>query len=173
MMKRGTRGMGHVYQRGSTWWIAYYHHGKKVRESSGSSKKKPAVDLLKRRHEEMGKGRPFREAKNVLLTDLRALVDGDYKVNARRSEKRLGQSWAHLADAFGEREPAISITAPRLASLRHRQDGSRSRAGDGEDRAGRAQGGVQSRPQGRCPPRERVPLWLAEDLALQAESPLL
>lgn len=110
--------MGRVYQRGSTrnWWIQYGHHGRRIRESSGSDRRPDAVKLLKRRHEELGKGRPAREAERVLLTDLRALIEGDYRVNGRRSGKRLAQSWAHLAEFFGEHEKAVSITAPRLAA---------------------------------------------------------
>ncbi len=114
-MKRGTRGMGRVYQRGSIWWVTYSHNGTKHRESSGSTKRPVAVALLKRRFEELGKGRPAREAERVLLTDLRALIEGDYQLNGLRSAKRLKQSWAHLAAFFGERETAISITPPRLA----------------------------------------------------------
>ena len=114
-MKRGVRGMGRVYQRGGAWWIQYSHHGEKRRESSGSTKRPTAVALLKRRHEELGKGRPAHEAAKVLLSDLRALIDADYKINGRRSGRRIGLSWSHLAGIFGEREKAVSITGPRLA----------------------------------------------------------
>jgi integrase len=107
--------MGRVYQRGGVWWIQYYHSGTKRRESSGSSSRPEAVALLKRRHEEIGKGRPAHEAEKVLLSDLLALIEGDYRINGRRSAKRLAQSWAHLAAFFGEREKATSVTAPRLA----------------------------------------------------------
>ncbi|MBI3932403.1 MAG: site-specific integrase [Acidobacteria bacterium] len=115
-MKRGTRGMGRVYQRGGVWWIAYYHDGRKHRESSGSSRRPDAVALLKRRHEELGKGRPVREAEKVLLTDLRALIDADYQLNNRRSGRRIDLSWSHLTAFFGEKEKAVTITAPRLAA---------------------------------------------------------
>lgn len=120
-MMRGPRGMGRVFERGGVWWIAYYHHGKERRESSGSSTKRVATDLLKKRHEEMGRGRPHEDAAKVLLSDLKALILADYEMHRRRSERRLGQSWAHLVEFFGEREKAIEITAPRLASyLTHR-----------------------------------------------------
>jgi integrase len=106
--------MGRVYLRGGVWWISYYHAGKEQREP-GSRKKAAAVKLLKRRHEELGKGRSLREAEKVLLTDLKALIEADYKINDRRSGKRLTQSWAHLVEFFGKDERAINITAPRLA----------------------------------------------------------
>lgn len=113
---KATRGMGRVFKRGGTFWISYYHAGKERRESSGSSRRRHAVDLLKRRHEEIGKGRPVREAEGVLLSNLKALVVADYQVNGRRSAKRLEQCWTHLAGFFGEKEKAISITAPRIAA---------------------------------------------------------
>jgi len=111
-----TRGMGRVFKRGGVFWIAYYHAGREVRESSGSAKRSAAVKLLKKRHEETGKGRPAHEAQRVLLSDLKALVDADYRVNGRRSSSRICVSWAHLAAFFGEREQAVAITAPRLAA---------------------------------------------------------
>ncbi len=111
-----TRGMGRAYLRGNVWWIAYYHAGREVRESSGSAMKKHAVALLKRRHEEMGKGRPAHEAGKVTLADLRALIEGDYRLQGRRSGRRLRESWGHLEAFFGEREKALAITPPRLAA---------------------------------------------------------
>jgi integrase len=109
------RGMGLVYQRGSIWWIQYNHLGQTRRESSESTKRPVAVALLKRRHEELGKGRPAHEAEKVLLSDLKALIEGDYRINDRRSSKRLTQCWAHVESFFGASEKATSITAPRLA----------------------------------------------------------
>jgi integrase len=71
---------------------------------------------LKKRFEELGKGRSQREAAKVLLSDLKALIVADYLLNGRRSGKRLEQSWAHLAEFFGEKEQAIRIAAPRIAA---------------------------------------------------------
>lgn len=111
------RGMGSVFQRGGVWWVSYYHAGRKIRESSGSPKRRAAVNLLKRRHLEMGHGgRPAREAEKVLLSDLRALIDADYLFHRRRSGRRIGISWKQLARAFGEKEPVLAITTPRLAA---------------------------------------------------------
>jgi integrase len=107
--------MGRIFQRGETWWIAYYQAGVEHRESSESSKRPVAVKLLKKRHEEMGKGRLAEDAEKVKLSDLRALIGADYNLNGRRSVKRLGQSWAHLDAFFGKDEPAVSIKSHRLA----------------------------------------------------------
>jgi len=114
-MKRGARGMGRVYQRGAVWWIRYSHRGRRHDESSESASKTAATDLLKVRLAEAGKGRPVEQARKVRLSDLKALIVADYKARGRRSAKRLGQSWAHLVAFFGEHEPAIDITGPRLA----------------------------------------------------------
>ena len=48
---------GRIYKRGGVWWIDYWHRGKRIRESSHSTKKREAGDLLRRRLEEMGRGR--------------------------------------------------------------------------------------------------------------------
>ena len=115
--------MGRTYRRGSIWWITYSHNATKHRESSGSTKRPAAVALLKRRFEELGKGRTLSEAGSVLLSDLKALIDSDYQVNGRRSARRMTEAWAHLEGFFGAREKAVSITAPRLALyVTHRVD---------------------------------------------------
>lgn len=115
-MKRATRGMGRIYQRGGVWWIQYSHNGKRRRESSGSAKRPVAVDLLKKRHQELASGRTFDEARRVTLQDLRDLLANDYELNRRRSWKRAEQSWVRIASFFGKTEPAVAVTAARLAS---------------------------------------------------------
>jgi integrase len=113
-----TRGLGRVFRRPGSryWWVSYSHRGAEIRESAETTKRSEAVALLKKRHEELGRGRPAREADKVTLADLRALIAGDYTVNRRRSGRRIDGAWAHVAAFFGERERAVSITAPRLAS---------------------------------------------------------
>src|SRR5262249_21132490 len=51
------RGFGTVYQRGRIWWISYWWRGEQKRESSGSVKRGDAERLLKRRLQELGRGR--------------------------------------------------------------------------------------------------------------------
>lgn len=115
-MKRGGRGMGSVYRRGQVYWIKYYQPGKTKpdRESSGSTKRPDAVALLKRRHEELAAGRTHSDAAKVLLCDLRRMIEDDYVLQERRSSRRLGQLWHHVAAHFGEAEPAVAITSQRL-----------------------------------------------------------
>lgn len=50
------RGLGMVFQRGSTWWVQYSWRGKRYRETSGSSVRMDAVKLLRKRMAEMGAG---------------------------------------------------------------------------------------------------------------------
>lgn len=122
------RGMGRIFHRGGVLWVSYYHHGKEHRESTKSSKRSDAVALLKRRQQEAGSGRPAHEAQKVLLSDLRSLIEADYQLNERRSSRRMGQAWAHVAKHLGDRVPAVSITAARLADyvLARRAEGARN-----------------------------------------------
>jgi integrase len=106
--------MGRVYLRGDIWWIQYSRKGKKKRESSGSSKRPVAVKLLQKRQQEAGKGRPHDEAVKVTLSELKARIEADYELQERRSGKRLGQLWAHLAAYFGKDEPAVKIDTARV-----------------------------------------------------------
>ena len=53
-MKR--RGLGMVFQRGSTWWIQYHWRGKRYRKTSSSAVRMDAIKLLRMRMAEMGKG---------------------------------------------------------------------------------------------------------------------
>ncbi len=78
--------MGHLYQRGSVWWIKYSRAGRAFYESSGSTKHAEAKRLLKLREGDSERGVPitpkvgrmrFDEAAEDFLTE--------YRVNRRRS----------------------------------------------------------------------------------------
>lgn len=51
------RDFGHLYRRGTTWWIRYSVDGKRYRESTGSTSRRKAEKLLGRRQAELGLGR--------------------------------------------------------------------------------------------------------------------
>src|SRR2546428_13328425 len=51
------RGFGRVYQRGAVYWVEYWHHGRQFRESSQSVRQVDAERLLKRRLQQIGRGR--------------------------------------------------------------------------------------------------------------------
>jgi len=114
---RRLRKTGFVYQRpdSNAWWVGYSHAGKRYKESSHSTKKQVAIDLLKTRLAEAGKGRPVSEAGKVTLKDLRTFHTNDYARRKLKSTKRIGQAWARIIEHFGpEDEKAITVTAARL-----------------------------------------------------------
>lgn len=106
-----------------TWWIAYYHRGKEHRESSQSTDPKAARRLLKKRIGEMGRGAfvgPNEE--KVTAEDLCTMVLDDYRVNGRKSLKRLEGAVAHLKGAFALSR-AVDITTDKLTTyIRTRQE---------------------------------------------------
>ena len=125
MSKTGT-GMGRIYQRGVTkgqpavpgkiWWIQYGHRGKIYRESSESTKESVARALLKKRLAEMGRGKLIGPSEErVTLGDLATMVRDDYKVNGRKSSKRLETALVHLTEYFGTNR-ALDITTDRIRS---------------------------------------------------------
>jgi integrase len=116
--RRRLRGFGRAYERGAVVWIEYWHRGKQHRESTGQkghAGERAAERLLKKRWQEIGRGRfigPSEE--RVLLTDLLDTVVTDYKVNGRRSGWTLSYRLTPLRAAFaGER--AIDVNEDRIA----------------------------------------------------------
>src|SRR5437660_806392 len=88
--RRTMKGFGRIYRRGAICWIEYWHRGQQFRESSGSGREGVAAKLLKKRLQEIGRGRfvgPSEE--RVLLTDLLDGLTVDYELNGRRSLKTL------------------------------------------------------------------------------------
>ena len=72
------------------FWIDYSFRGKRHRESSGSTKVADAKRLLRKRLEEMGRGRlvgPREE--RLMFEDLLKTIEQDYQVNERSSARRL------------------------------------------------------------------------------------
>src|SRR5713101_3401438 len=51
------RGLGRIYRRGTVWWVDYWHHGCQFRESSQRARQVDAERLLKRRIQQIGRGR--------------------------------------------------------------------------------------------------------------------
>jgi integrase len=103
--------MGRIYQRGEVWWIRYSHEGRRHYESSHSSKRPDAVALLKTR---LASGSPRTDVAPVTLADLKVRIEADYTLKGRRSGRRLGQIWAHLAAHFGKDEPVEKIDTARV-----------------------------------------------------------
>ena len=103
------RGLGMVFQRGSTWWIQYHWRGKRYRESSGSILRMEAVKLLRRRMAEMGKGQlRGPDFEKTTFADLVQMIRDDYAVNQRRSIQRLDTSLNALKPSFAIHGPVTS-----------------------------------------------------------------
>jgi integrase len=107
-------GTGRIYQRGETWWIDYSFRGKRHRESSGSTKRADAVKLLRKRLAEMGTGKLIGpDEEKLTFEHLADMVQTDYRVNGRRSTKRLATALKHLRAFFGDSR-ALDITTDRV-----------------------------------------------------------
>ena len=106
--------MGHIYQRGSIYWIKYYRNGRPYQESTKSEKEGVAKNLLKVREGEIAKG----EAPGIHFDKIRfeEIAEGyltDYKVNKRKSLKKAEQYIEHLKGSF-EGFRVINITTDRI-----------------------------------------------------------
>jgi integrase len=128
--RRNIPGFGTIYRRGNVWWIRYSFRGKRVDESSKSERPADAIKLLRKRVEEIGKGRrrdPVSENK-VRMVELFDALAADYKANGRRSTDTLTFRLAPLRETFGQ-DRAVDVTAARIA--RYRDD----RLAEGKARA--------------------------------------
>ncbi|OFW10097.1 MAG: hypothetical protein A3G20_06285 [Acidobacteria bacterium RIFCSPLOWO2_12_FULL_59_11] len=95
------KGFGSLYKRGNLWWIGYSVNGRWFRESSGSESDTVALNLLKKRWKEVGKGRFIGPSEDkVRMDDLFEAVRVDYRNNARRSTKDLEGRIRNLEAAF-------------------------------------------------------------------------
>lgn len=75
-----------VFQRGNVWWIQYHWRGERYRETSGSTVRKDAINLLRARYAEMGKGQLCGpDLEKTTFQDLIQMLRDDYAVNQRRS----------------------------------------------------------------------------------------
>ncbi len=108
------RGLGRVYQRGNVWWVQYCFRGKVYRETSGSTNRRDAVNLVRRRLEEMGRGRLVGpDVERTTFEDLAKILTDDYKANRRKSLDRAEDSLEALRAFFGT-SLARDITFDRL-----------------------------------------------------------
>lgn len=116
------RDFGHVYRRGPTYWIRYSVGGKRYRESTGSTSAREAEKRLRRRQAELGLGRFVApDVQRTTFDELAALLLDDYRMNGRRSLRRVQSALAHLRAAFGGAR-ALSVPARVSTYIRDRQD---------------------------------------------------
>ena len=105
------------------WWIQYSHRGKVFRESSGSEDERIARRLLRKRLGEIGTG-VFRgpQIERTTFEEMAQSIVNDYKINARKSADKVGQTVSHLRNVFGM-DRMIEITTDRIkAYVIHRQE---------------------------------------------------
>ena len=107
-------GMGRIFQRGQTFWIAYYRHGKEHRESTHSVNENDATKLLKKRYGEIASRRfvgPQEE--RVMFEDLVKGIERDYTLRGLRSMRAAKGRIVHLKKAFAGIR-ALDITPDRV-----------------------------------------------------------
>ncbi len=114
---KNTRGLGTIFQRGSTYWVQYYIHAKRYRESSESTNRADASRLLKKRIGDAANGRPVApQVEKTKLSDITKMLLADYKANGRRSLDRAEDAVTHLHDFFGPDARVIDITSDRVTA---------------------------------------------------------
>ena len=96
------------------WYIKYYRNGKPYREGVKSEKRSDAERLLKLREGQIMQG-VFQGLKveKILFEELAKDLITDYKINGKKSLKRLEISFSHLKKYF-ERDRANDITTDRI-----------------------------------------------------------
>jgi len=113
--------MGTVYRRNEIWHIQYSDGNRRYRESSRSRNKADAERLLRRRLLELDEGiSPSVSGRYLTYEDLKQGILKDYKINGRKSIKRLGKLLHHLDKEFGGKK-ASYITGPRIQAYTERR----------------------------------------------------
>ncbi len=129
------RGLGSVYRpkyvdkktgitkQSAVWWVGVSYRGKQHRESSESKNRNDAVRLLRKRMEEMGRGRLIgRDADRLTFDDLAQMLKSDYQTNGRKSLKRAEVALKSLKKFFGFYR-ALDLMTDRITEyVRHRQE---------------------------------------------------
>ena len=106
--------MGHIYQRGSIYWIKYYRNGKPYQESTKSKKEKAAKDLLKEREGEIAKGEvPGVHFDKVRFEEIAEDYLNDYRINQRKSLRKAEQYVEYLKESF-EGFRVVNINTARI-----------------------------------------------------------
>jgi hypothetical protein len=130
-MKKPTRGLGFVYQRGGVQWLCYSVRGKRIRESADVALRidppnhatpADALKLLKRRFADSQNGKPVGpQVDRISLADLGEMLLEFYRANGRRSLDRAQHALARLYEAFGRDARAFEITSDRITAYQARR----------------------------------------------------
>jgi hypothetical protein len=96
------RGMGRVFKRGASWWIAYNHRGTEYRESSRSQREADARRLLRQRLAQIQTQRFVGPSEERLsFDDLTGGLLRNYAVRGLRSSQAAGLRVKNLRAFFG------------------------------------------------------------------------
>jgi len=114
-MKR-QRGLGLIYQRGTTWWIQYSLRGKRYRESANSANRADAVRLLKQRISDAQTGKAVGpQVDKLTVAQLLDLLLDNYRMRGLRSLARVEDAGNHIKAHFdGGDDLAINQTTDRI-----------------------------------------------------------
>src|SRR5262249_4518742 len=121
------RGFGRVYlptyrdkktgevKTSSVYWIQWSVGGKTYRDSAETTRHRAAVEKLKTKLAEIGRGRMVgTEQKRLTLGNIAQEHLRDYEVRGLRSLDTAHGRVAHLQDFFGEDTRALTITTDRI-----------------------------------------------------------
>ena len=105
--------MGHLYRRGSTWWIQFYQDGQRVRMTSESDDKEVAKRLLKDHEARVTLKEPLvARSARVTYDELRRDLLAHYQSTGDRDLEEAGWRLKHLDRAFrGARASQITSAA--------------------------------------------------------------
>jgi hypothetical protein len=100
--------------------MAFYHRGKEHRLSTGTTSEVLAKKMLKKRIEQLGRGRFVPNEERLTFEDLCKFVRDDYAVNDNRSTATLNFNIAHL-EGFFKCERAVDITPDRVLAYQQKR----------------------------------------------------
>ena len=108
-----------IYKRGDRFWIVYHQDGQRHRESvlkaTGKNTITAARNLDKKRLGEIEAGTFVGpQGRRTRLSDLKALIDEDYRNRQNRSADRVDQAWHHLTAFFTGDPRAVTITTAKI-----------------------------------------------------------
>jgi integrase len=102
------------------WWIAFYHRGKEFRQSSGSESEVVARKILKKKLEQLGRGRFVPNEERLTFEELCKFVRDDYAVNDNRSTATLNFNIMHLESSF-KFDRAVDITPDKVLAYQQKR----------------------------------------------------
>lgn len=123
---------GYLFQRTpgkSNWIMQYYLNGKARQESCHTTDRKKAERLLNQKLAALAAGQPVGPVVDkTSFEDLARIIEDEYKVNGRKSGRRIKTALGHLRGYFGNYR-ARAITGEKLVKyVAHRQAESASNA---------------------------------------------